>query len=157
MRRDASHFLGWLIRDRERNREREKERAREVERKRGRINGRGRTASTVSPLLSVQSVYRPIAMIALDVRVHMRPVFPCVHAVRAFETGRLTALVLQVPVEAAIPLVGLLTLWTFEVSARGCVHRLMDTAAVPSAPSFRTHNGQVRQCGQVEYHCKLHM
>lgn len=149
--------LAWMVNSRQRERESEKEIEIEIERKRGRICGRGRTASTVSPLLSVQSVYRPIAMIALDVRVHVRPVFPCVHAVRAFETGRLTALVLQMPVEAAIPLVGLLTLWTFEVSTGGCVHRLMDTAAVPSPPSFRrTHNGQVRQCGQVEYHCKLH-
>lgn len=130
----------------EKEKEREKEWGREEE-----FTG----ASTVSPLLSVQSVYRPIAVIALDVRVHVRPVLACVHAVRAFETRRLTALVLQMPVEAAIPLVGLLTLRTVEVSTGRCVHRLMDTAAVPSPPSFRTHDGQVRQCGQVEYHCKL--
>lgn len=53
-------------------------------------------------------------MIALDVRVNMRPVLADVNTVRAFEARRLAALVLEVSVQAAVPLVDLAALGALE-------------------------------------------
>ena len=70
-----------------------------------------------SALLSVQSVNRPITMIALDMRVHVRPVFAGVHAVRTLEAWCLTTFVFQMSVESSIPFVRLLTLGTFKATS----------------------------------------
>jgi len=46
-------------------------------------------------------------MIALDVRVDVRPMFADVNTVRTLETRRLAALVLKMPVQPAVPFVDL--------------------------------------------------
>lgn len=108
-------------------------------------------------MLGVQSVNRPIAVIALDVRVDVRPVFAGVHAVRALETRRLTALVFQMPVKPSVPFVRLLTLGAIEVTSGRGVHCREQTPGVATPPSsFRGHGRHVRQCTQVEDHCKLY-
>lgn len=76
-----------------------------------------------SSLLSVQSVYRLIVVIGLDVRIDVRPVFAGVHAVRALESRRLTTFVFQMSVKSPVPFVGLLTLWAAKVTSRRGVHR----------------------------------
>lgn len=63
-------------------------------------------------------------VIALDVRVDVRPVLAGVDAMRAPEARRLPALVLEMPVQPAVPLVGLATLGTFVgAGRRGVRHR----------------------------------
>lgn len=57
-------------------------------------------------------------MVALDVRVDVRAVLAGVGAVRALEARRLAALVLEVPVKTAVPLVGLAARGTLEGAAR---------------------------------------
>lgn len=74
--------------------------------------------------LGVDRVDGPVVVIALDVRVDVRPVLAGVDAMRAPEARRLAALVLEVPVQPAVPLVDLSTLGTFVVArCRGVRHR----------------------------------
>lgn len=61
---------------------------------------------TISVLLkAVDGVDGPIIMIALDMRIDVRPVLADVSTVRALEARHLSALVLEVPVQPAVPLV----------------------------------------------------
>lgn len=62
-------------------------------------------------------------MIALDVRVDVRSMLAGVDAVRAPEARRLAALVLEMPVQPAVPLVDLATLGTFVGARRRGVRR----------------------------------
>lgn len=62
-------------------------------------------------------------MIALDVRVDVRAMLAGVDAVRAPEARRLAALVLEVPVQSAVPLVALATRGALEGATRRGVHR----------------------------------
>lgn len=68
-------------------------------------------------------------MVGLDVRVDVRAVLAGVRAVRTLEARRLAALVFEMPMQPAVPLVGLATLGTLEVAAR----RSERPAAVPSS------------------------
>lgn len=61
-------------------------------------------------MLEIDSVDGPIVVIALDVRVDVRPMLADVNAVRALEARRLAALVFEVPVQPAVPLVDLAAL-----------------------------------------------
>lgn len=76
-----------------------------------------------SGLLGVDGVDGPVVVIALDVRVDVRPVLAGVDTMRTPEARRLAALVLQVPVQSAVPLVGLATLGTFVGAGRRGVCR----------------------------------
>jgi len=58
-------------------------------------------------LLKINGINGPIVMIALDVRVDVRPMFADVNTVRTLETRRLAALVLKMPVQPAVPFVDL--------------------------------------------------
>lgn len=111
-----------------------------------------------SDLLGVQGVNRPVPVIALDVRVHVGPVLARVHAVRALEPRRLTALVLQVPVKPAVPFVRLLAIGAIEAAPGRCVHtRQQASGVVAPSSSIWAQGRQVRKGGQVEHHCKVHV
>lgn len=69
-------------------------------------------------LLEVDGVDGPIIMIALDVRVNVRPMLADVNTVRALEARCLAALVLEVPVQSAVPFVDLATFGALE--GTGC-------------------------------------
>lgn len=64
--------------------------------------------------MEVDGVDGPIIMIALDVRVNVRPVLADVSTVRAFEARRLAALILEVSVQPAVPFVDLAAFGAFE-------------------------------------------
>lgn len=96
-------------------------------------------------------------MIALDVRVHVRPVFAGVHAMGTLETRRLTAFVFQMSVKSSIPFVGLLTLGAIEATSGSSVRCWKRSSVVACSPPIRSHGDRhVRQCGQVEHHWKLY-
>lgn len=85
-------------------------------------------------------------MVGLDVRVDVRAVLAGVGAVRALEARRLAALVLEVPVQSAVPLVGLATLGTLEVAAR--------RSERPAAVSSSTTGGRRHVAGATVESCK---
>lgn len=81
-------------------------------------------------LLNVEGVDRSVVVIALDVRVDVRAMLAGVDAVRTPEARRLAALVLEMPVEAAVPLVGLATRRALEGAACRGVDRRRARAGV---------------------------
>lgn len=105
-------------------------------------------------MLSVDRVDGSVVMIALDVRVDVRPMLAGVDAMRAPEARRLAAFVLEVPVQPAVPLVGLATLGTFVDAGRRGVRRRR--GGRPEAQSTSTagdgHGGAV--AGATVESCK---
>lgn len=94
-------------------------------------------------------------MVALDVRVDVGAVFAGVGAVRALEARRLAALVLDMPVQSAVPLVGFAARGALEGAARRGVYRSGQPDVAPT-PAF----GRDQRCavggarGATEEHCK---
>lgn len=74
-------------------------------------------------MLGIDRVDRSVVVIALDVRIDVRSMLAGVDAMRAPEARRLAAFVLEVPVQSAVPLVGLATFGTFVDAGRRGVSR----------------------------------
>lgn len=86
----------------------------EEEARREEIHSLARRSNFGLEILQVDGVDGPVIMIALDVRVNVGAMLADVNAVRALEARRLAALVLEMPVQTAVPLVDLAALGAFE-------------------------------------------
>lgn len=94
-------------------------------------------------------------MIGLDVRVDVRPMLADVNAVRALEARRLAALVLEVSVQPAVPLIDLAALGALVgTGCRGAAARRLPQSGAESAPVTGDGDGHNVVAGASVESCK---